>query len=228
MKVFHIDAKSNADVTIPKDKLKLLPKVKFGIVTTIQHLHKIKDVQNQLPGSVFAGQVLGCNALVIDNIEVDAWLFVGSGEFHPVNVALKSSKPVWLWNPASRQLGELPKERVDSWLKRKRAQLSKYLMAKKVGIIVTVKPGQKNLLRALELKKNKDKEFFLFACDELNAGEFENFNFIDFWVNTACPRIPDEMTNIINIDDLIEANILKLPKKSYESPMWKTMMGLKK
>ncbi len=232
MKLMHVHSKSKIDVRIPESKLKKLPKVRWGVVTTIQHLHKIQDVIEQLRTAVLGGQVLGCNASEAEKIKdkVDAWLFVGSGEFHPVQVALKTGQLVWLWNPASQELGELDKQRVESWRKRKQGQLNKFLHAKCVGIIVSTKIGQKNLMRAFELAKKKDKEYYVFACDELDMKQFENFSFVDFWVNTACPRIPDEALNMVNIDDLIEAGILKLEKEpmSYEVPIWIGKMGLKK
>ena len=232
MKLMHVHAKSNVEVTLPDDKLKQLPKKRWGIFTTIQHQHKIGEVIEQLKTAVLGGQVIGCNASSAEKLkeQVDAWLFVGSGEFHPVQVALKTQQPIWLWNPITQELGELPQERVESWKKRKQGQLNKFLHAKKVGIIVTTKIGQKNLMRGLELQKKGDKEYYIFACDELDMAQFENFPFIDFWVNTACPRIPDQAVNMVNIDDLIDAGILKLEKEpmAYEVPIWKSEMGLKK
>ena len=232
MKLMHVHAKSTIDVRMPESVLKKLPKCRWGVVTTIQHAHKIGDVLEQLRTAMLAGQVLGCNASEAEKIKdkVDAWLFVGSGEFHPVQVQLKTSQPVWLWNPVTKELGELPKERVESWRKRKQGQLNKFLHAKRVGIIVSTKIGQKNLMRAFDLQKKQDKEYYVFACDELDMAEFENFNFIEFWVNTACPRIPDQAINMINIDDLIDAGVLKLEKEpmAYEVPIWMSKMGLKK
>jgi 2-(3-amino-3-carboxypropyl)histidine synthase len=228
----HVHAKSNIDIRLPEEKLKELPKVRWGVVTTIQHAHKIGDVLQQLKTAILGGQVLGCNASEAEKIKdkVDAWLFVGSGEFHPVQVQLKTGQPVWLWNPVTKELGELPKERAELWKKRKQGQLSKFLHAKRVGVIVSTKIGQKNLVRAMELTKKKDKEYYLFACDELDMAQFENFPFIDFWVNTACPRIPDQAVNMLNIDDLIDAGVLKLEKEhmAYEVPIWMSKMGLKK
>ncbi len=232
MKLMHVHAKSRIDVKLPDDKLNKLPKLRWGVVTTIQHAHRIGDVIEQLRTAVLGGQVLGCNASEAEKIKdkVDAWLFVGSGEFHPVQVALKTEQKVWLWNPVTQELGELPKERVESWRKRKQGQLSKFLLVTRVGVIVSAKIGQKNLMRALELTKKKDKEYYLFACDELDMAEFENFPFIEFWVNTACPRIPDQAVNMINIDDLIDAGVLELEKEpmAYEVPIWMGKMGLKK
>ncbi len=230
MKVMHVHARSDIDVSIPEDKLKELPKKRWGVVTTIQHSHMVAKLIDQLKSAVIGGQVLGCNAMEAEKIkdQVDAWLFVGSGEFHPVQVALKTQQPVWLWNPVSKELGKLDESRVEVWRKVKQGQIAKFLTAKCVGIIVSTKIGQKNLMRAMELKKKGDKEYFIFACDEINLKQFENFNFIDFWVNTACPRIPDEPISMVNIDDLIDAGVLSLEKEpmAYEVPIWKSKLGL--
>ena len=232
MKILHVHAKSNIDLAIPKDKLKKLPNARWGVVTTIQDAHKIDVILDQLKNATNAGQVLGCNAIAAEKIndQVDEWLFVGSGEFHPVQVALKTNKRVWLWNPASQELGILPPERVEKWKMRKQAQVAGFLNAQIIGIIVSTKIGQKNLVRALELAKQANKEYYLFACDELHMFEFENFPFVEFWVNTACPRIPDDNTKMVNIDDLIDAGVLTLEKdaSSYEVPIWKSTMGFAK
>jgi len=228
----HVHAKSTVEVKLSEDALAKLPKKKWGVITTIQHKHKIEDVITQLKTATLAGQVLGCNASEAEKIQdqVDAWLFVGSGIFHPIQVALKTKQKVWLWNPTTKEFGELDEEVVERHRKQKQGQLSSYLMAKCIGIIVSTKMGQKNLMRALELIKLQDKEFYIFACDELDVKQFENFTFVDFWVNTACPRIPDDKTNMINIDELIEADIIQLKKEpmAYEVPIWKSSMGLKK
>jgi len=232
MKLMHVHAKSTIDVKLPDSKLKQLPKGRWGVVTTIQHAHKIGDVLKQLEQAMLAGQVIGCNASAAEKIKdkVDAWLFVGSGEFHPIQVALKTNQKVYLWNPVSKELGILDQKRIDAFHKLKQGQLNKFLHAKKVGIIVTTKIGQKNLMRAFDLQNKADKEYYIFACDELDMNQFENFSFIDFWVNTACPRIPDSAKNMVNIDDLIDAGILKLEKEpmAYEVPIWKSSMGLTK
>ena len=66
---------------------------------------------------------------------------------------------------------------------------------------------------AIEYAVKKDKRFFKFAeqsfddahriyviGDEIRINELEDFNDIDFWVNTACPRLEDR--NIISLEDL--------------------------
>jgi len=203
MKTLFIEARSNLDVTLSREQIAKLPK-KVGIATTIQHLHKIKDVQKQVPGSVMAGQVLGCDVSAAKKImeKVDAFLYVGSGAFHPLGIAIETGKDVFCFNPSTGKLSKIGKGEVEKYNKRKKTSLIKFLSADKVGILVSAKPGQSRMEDAKRLAKRKDKEYFIFAFDTLNTMDLENFPFIQCWVNTACPRIADEKANIVNIDDI--------------------------
>jgi diphthamide biosynthesis enzyme Dph1/Dph2-like protein len=52
-------------------------------------------------------------------------------------------------------------------------------------------------------KKYKDKKFYMFAFDTLQASYLDNFPFIQCWVNTACPRIfEDFREKMANLEDL--------------------------
>ncbi|MBI4150657.1 diphthamide synthesis protein [Candidatus Woesearchaeota archaeon] len=232
MHTLFIHAKSDQDVTLTSEAVKGLQGKKVGIVTSIQLLHAIKKVQEQLPKSIVAGQVLGCNAYNAENIKnkVDCFLFVGSGAFHPIQVATRTEKPTYVFNPATRQFGRLQQKTIDAYLDRKRGSILKFLHAKNVGVIVSTKAGQKNFARAMELEKRKEKNYYVFVSDTLNFNEMENFPFIDCWLNTACPRIADEKAGIVNINDLMEANVLTFPKISsgYEIPIWMSKKGMKR
>lgn len=217
MKTFFIHAKSDADAKIPVFLIAKLPKQKYGLITNIQHLHKLRDVQAQLRDSVYGGQVVGCRldaALAISD-KVDAFIFAGNGVFHPLQVALKTKKDVWLWDPTQQSLKKLDKKLIEECKNKKRASFAKFLNAKNVGILISTKIGQNDnkitayskelkMKKALELKSRKDKNYYLFAFDTLQQYDLENFNFIDIWVNTACNRIGDENANILEIDDLLE------------------------
>ena len=77
-----------------------------------------------------------------------------------------------------------------------------YLNSKKIGILVTLKPGQENLKMALFLKdKIKDKKSYIFVGNELNEQELVNFSDINSWVNTACSRI--EMSKVVNFEEIV-------------------------
>ena len=203
MKILHIPAKALVDIKLPDKELNKLPK-NIGLVTTIQHLHKLRDIQKQLPSSIVAGQILGCDVSVAEKINnrVDAFLFIGSGVFHPLAVALKTKKPVFCWNPFVREMKTIDKKDIENYEKRKKAALTKFLSSDRIGILICTKPGQYNIEKALKLKEKGDKEYYLFQFDTLNITELENFNFIQCWVNTACPRIAEDKANIINIEDI--------------------------
>ncbi|MFH1823376.1 MAG: diphthamide synthesis protein [archaeon] len=191
MKFFFIPAKYNANFSL--EKLKSLGSKKFGLITTIQFVDlipKIKKILNivtsKAPG-LNEAQILGCNPLAGVQIEskVDAFLYIGSGKFHVYGLALKTKKPIFIFNPLTNQLSEFDRKELDKLEKRKKAQEIKFLSAEKLGVLVSIKPGQCNLRKALEIKKKK----YVFLFDNLDSNQFENFPEIDCWVNTACPGL---------------------------------------
>jgi 2-(3-amino-3-carboxypropyl)histidine synthase len=192
--------------------IKLLPK-KVGLITTIQHKHELKKIKEMIEKSgrkaVIGGQILGCdvsNAKKIEK-EVDAFLYIGSGEFHPLGVALETNKEVIKANPLANEISKIKKEDVEAYNKRQKGALLRFLSSKEIGILVSTKPGQENLKKALELKnKIKDKNCYIFAADTINEAEFENFPFIECWINTACPRFADHKKGVVNYE-LVEKTI---------------------
>lgn len=203
MEILHIPAKSKLKVKLKKSQIALLPK-KLAVVSAIQFLDQLEQLASELK-ALNAGQVLGCNVAGAEKVmdRIDAFLFIGSGEFHPIALAVKTKKPVYCFSPKTGQLSKLNRHLVERFQQRKKAALVKFLSSKKIGILVSVKPGQNRLDDALALKaKLKDKELFIFIFDTLDITELENFPFVECWVNTACPRLAEEKGFIINIDDL--------------------------
>jgi len=203
MKIEYVHTESSLDV-LKVVKLAKLPK-KVGLVTTIQFLGQLEKVKNYLEKNheVFiGGQVLGCDASSAKKIssKVDAFLYIGSGEFHPLRVLIETGKKVIIANPISGEVGELSDAEIKEIEKKVLGKYNKFLHAKKIGILVSTKPGQYNLDKAFALKESLDEEGFIFIGDEIRVNELEDFNDIDFWVNTACPRIEDR--NIISLEDL--------------------------
>ena len=79
----------------------------------------------------------------------------------------------------------------------------KFLAGKNIGILISTKPGQKyplNKLRFLE-KKYPDKKFYFFVADHIDINQFQNFPFIDAWINTSCPRLEEDFI-LVNISEL--------------------------
>lgn len=217
MKTMFVHARLDHDVTLPKQALKVLEGKRVGLVSNVQHLHKLGEVKKQLPDAIFVGQVLGCRAenAKAKQDKVDCFLYVGTGQFHPIKVAMVTKKPVFVFSPVTREFRKLDSSFVEQYTKARKKGLTKYYHAKNVGVLITTKIGQnmgriekrKMKLRPVEYfeKKNDGKNYYYFIFDTLNPAEFENFTFIDVWVNTACSRIMDDaIPNMTNIEDVIE------------------------
>ncbi len=205
-----------------------LKDVKKQLVQKNKKILSIKS-KNFLYGGVICdeGQLLGCNLEVFDkkvnhkfdelNQKFDdfyAFMYVGDGTFHPKALLIKNRKDIYCYNPKSQKLEIIKKELHDEYEKKKKGAILKFLSSKNIGIIITKKPGQENIKRAEKLKQNiikkwPNKKVYLLISDEINFNELENFNFIDIYVNTACPRIAYDDSirtekKLINLEDAEE------------------------
>ncbi len=186
----------------------LLPK-RVGLLTTYQFRDWLPAIQQHLEKMglevhigppdrrvAYAGQLLGCDyhtATVIEK-DVDGYLYVGTGEFHPLGVAmLLPQKPIVIADPergTARDLGDLR----DRILRQRHAAIARAQDARTFGIIVSMKIGQARMelardLEALAEKHGRDASLFL--MDLVSPELLEGYR-VDAWVNTACPRIAIE------------------------------------
>lgn len=217
MNILHLYAKSNIDV-LPV-VTKALPKLKgtVGIISTIQHLHKMPEVQKFLeknghPAEVL-GQVLGCQAP--KGKAADTIFYIGTGAFHPIGVFLKYHAPIVVADPLQETVTILVEKDMEKYLKRRKVNLTKFLNADRVGFLLSAKSGQNfierhNLFKeSRELKKKfPDKQYYFFAANTVDFSQMDNFPFIDVWVNCSCPRLEDDAEQfrkgLINIAELRE------------------------
>jgi len=206
MKTLFIEAKNK---NLPEiSGLSGLPD-KIGLLYTVQYrqlFEKIKaDLENNGKrvfvgkSSLTDGQIIGCNiksALAIEG-KVDCFLLVSSGKFHALSLAMNTGLPIYIIGAG--KIEQIPEKDIEILKKKRKAAISKFLAADKIGIIVSTKQGQNNLKVALDIKK-KIKSSFIFISDTINIRELENFK-IDSWLNTACPGIAFDASNIINLSD---------------------------
>jgi len=217
MKQLFIEAKAKVDrISLAKKDINRLPK-RIGIVSTVQFIDCIKDVKRILGKNKkkcvvgngrmkYKAQVLGCEFSAAEKIKdkVDAFLYIGSGEFHPLGIALNTDKKVFCFNPSFNSFSEIKEKEIEKIRKKRKAALIKFISSKRVGILVSTKSGQQNLKQAIKLKKRlkeKGKEGFIFIFNTLDKSQLENFNFIECWVNTACPRISDSILTVKRLQD---------------------------
>ena len=176
---------------------------KLGLVGSIQHLHLIFDYKERLEAAgfevevpvggarlTFPGQVLGCNYSG-DQDDIGHYLFLGSGDFHPIGLVLHTGKPLAMLDPYSGDAEEMSFGRIERILRQRFGLIMACDQAETFGILIGEKPGQMRRTLALRMKKileKHGKKGYLLALEHVGP-ELIDFYPVDAFVNTACPRI---------------------------------------
>jgi 2-(3-amino-3-carboxypropyl)histidine synthase len=216
MQRVFIETKYKGNLSLPKKLIERLPE-KIVLAMPVQFLDFLDEIKKQLESAgkkvvlfkskhgKYPGQALGC-AIEKFAGDYEAFLYIGDGKFHPTALLYENEKEVYCYNPFNDQIEILDSSDLEKVLKRKKGQLAKFLSSDNIGILVTSKFGQNRSKKAEELREKLekvDKKAFVFMADEINFNSLENFNFIDVWINTACPRIVDDF-KCLNLRDLAE------------------------
>jgi len=195
-----IPAKSKASLNKSKIKelSKKLPK-DLVIAYTVQYQELAFEIRKILVNHNILKiiQVLGCSQPKLPK-NTKAVLLIGSGRFHAVSLAYEAKLPIYILE--KNQLTKISEKDIELYEKKNKASYLKFLNSKDLGILISTKPGQENLQRALNLKKKLKKNSYLFLSNAINISEFENFG-LGCWVNTACPRL-DMDSSVININKI--------------------------
>ena len=184
-------------------RLAPLTDTKLGLVGSIQHLHLLPDFHERLEkygfdvtipiGGArlsFPGQVLGCNYSG-DDPSIGHYLFLGSGDFHPIGLVLHTGKPLAMLDPYSGSAEEMSFERIERILRQRFGLIMSSMECNSFGILIGEKPGQMRRTLALRMKRileKHGKKGYLLALEHIGP-ELIDFYPVDAFVNTACPRI---------------------------------------
>jgi 2-(3-amino-3-carboxypropyl)histidine synthase len=178
---------------------------RVGLLTTAQHLGQLEQVAEYLRARGFevatggpdgrvayAGQLLGCDMCAVRNVDdgVDCFLYVGTGDFHPLGAAMVTSKTVVVADPFTGEVRTMSalKDRV---LRQRFGAIARAKEARKFGIIASKKIGQYRMNVARELKAKIEaagREATIFLMDYVDPMFLKGYD-VDALVNTACPRI---------------------------------------
>jgi 2-(3-amino-3-carboxypropyl)histidine synthase len=222
MKLLFVEAKARKDVVRGLEKnISKISYKNIGLLAAVQFAHQLPDVKKFLQrkgftafigkpkcSAVLEGQVLGCDvsaALCVEK-HVDCFLYIGTGDFHPFGLLAKTEKPIYVLDPFTEKLREISKEEKQKiWMKQV-LKLAQFRDCKTIGILVSAKPGQfySNAEKLKEKLEAQGKKAYLFMCDSITNSGLMDFQHIDAWVNTACPRIAeDEFSKpVVNAEDV--------------------------
>lgn len=209
--VLFLEAKFQLDVTPAVDKaLDLLKNYKkIGLATTAQHLHFLDELVDLLEKNgkevvmkegkgTGKAQVLGCNFSSIKDLPVDAFLFLGSGNFHPLGIRFSTHKPVIIADPYHNEARNID-EFADRMLRIRFAKITKAREAEKFGIVVSSKKGQNRMELAHSLKDMMElegKQAFIIFMNQVAPELLVPYRELDAYVITACPRIAIDDANL--------------------------------
>ncbi len=218
--VVFIESRSNVD-TLPAVKiaLSLLKARRIGIITTVQHVHKLEEISKFLrengkepvigKGDLrvgYPGQVIGCN-FTAARVDCEEYLYVGSGFFHPLGVAIATGKMVIAADPYLNKAVEVSGEK---FLRKRGGYIAQSMDARVFGIIVSTKSGQNRMKLAQKLVEIANKhgiEAHIIMMDLVTPEQLLAFK-VDAYVNTACPRI--------TIDDAERFHVPVLTPQEFE------------
>ncbi|HPC27759.1 MAG TPA: diphthamide synthesis protein, partial [Candidatus Methanomethylicus sp.] len=146
------------------------------------------------------GLVLGCRTAAATAIEgeVEAFLFIGGGEFHALGVANAVEKEVYAADPYRGEVKDMAPVKKRELAKRWWA-IMEATRAKTFGVVVVVKSGQLDAGGAMSLKarlEGKGRRVFMIAAREASWERLAGFAFADAIVVTGCPRVaPDNQVS---------------------------------
>jgi 2-(3-amino-3-carboxypropyl)histidine synthase len=176
----------------------------LGLVASVQHLDLVEPLTRALADRGFtvrtatgdrrlaySAQALGCNYSPAEALrgEVEGFLFLGTGEFHPRGLALTVDLPVWSLDPLQNRL-EPPIDRA-SLLKERLLRVALARDAQHWGILVSSFAGQFRGAMAESLRRRAEargRSATVIAFGRLDPSDLEG-RALDAYVNTACPRI---------------------------------------
>jgi len=204
---FFVPVRHTGTLSLSKKAITELKEIlpnKIGIVTTAQHLHMI-DIAGKIlddegfdtsvttggPRLAAAGQLLGCNSSAARKLNVDGYLYIGTGLFHPLTVALSSGKPVACLEPHN---GDITVADPKPFLKQRYAAMAIAEKAKRWAVLFSNQIGQKRIDLAdkiTDLLNENGKETIMIGSIHQSHEQLLGLG-IDAAVITACPRLAIE------------------------------------
>jgi 2-(3-amino-3-carboxypropyl)histidine synthase len=206
VQVYYVPAHSIHPIeAVVREALKTMKGPRIGVTTTAQHVHKL-DVAERLireagmepvtmlgdKRTALRGQLLGCNVIAAVKCDVDEFIFIGSGDFHPLALALETEKRITAADPYTNTVRTLS-EAKGRILKQRWAAIGNAKQAKTFGIVVSTKAGQMrfNLAKkVLAQLREHGKEGHIIQNKQISPETLLYFRHLDAFVGVACPRVP--------------------------------------
>lgn len=174
---------------------------RVGLLTNIQHRAYLGELRRGLEAAgletavdeATGGLVLGCRVEAARSLEgkVDAFLYLGGGDFHALGAAMAVEKEVYIADPYRDEVRETGELKRRTMAKRWWA-IAEAAKAKKFAVVMVAKSGQFQMGAAERLREAleaKGREAYMLVADEVNWERLAAFGFVEAFIITGCPRI---------------------------------------
>ena len=203
--IFFVEAFASVDIKEGITKIASELPGRVGLLATVQYVNVLGTVKGTLEGLGknvvigkgddrirYEGQVLGCNCSAASQVakDVDCFLFIGEGDFHPLAAAFGTEKEVKVFDPITNELRSVNETR-DRILRKRFAAIEKAKDADSFLVLVSSKIGQRRDALADELVKkiiSKGKKGYKAVMENITPDALLSYR-TDAYVNTACPRL---------------------------------------
>ena len=198
--ILYLEAIYEKNISHLLEKIK--PSTSLLIVASVQHINQLekakeffesKDINVKIPEAkghaYYDGQVLGCEYNAIKPLTKDCnQILVIGNMFHALGLAMSVNIPVTLLDPVNEKIETIDKDKI---IKQRFAAIEKAKTAKKLGIIIGTKLGQK--FGSFEPIKQKieslGKQCAVISMGEITNDKLINLYDIEAFIELACPRI---------------------------------------
>lgn len=209
-RVVFLEARMNEDLgEVAEKAVAQLRSRHVGVASTVQHIHRLDSAlqalaEHGIEGHVgpasgrirYPGQVLGCCYITARTLlgdspvddPIEEFLFIGTGQFHPLGIALATGKRVIAADPVSGEVSEIDP---DPMLRRRFRAISKASEVKEFAVLISKKPGQRRVElaeRMMALGRAHGRDMYLVYIDNIEPELLLNLG-VKAAVSTACPRV---------------------------------------
>lgn len=207
-RLLFIEARSSLDVAavVRKALRQFTEERVIGLASVIQHIDRLGEAKRILEeagktvlvgkaeGELrYDGQVLGCEFGAVTSIspKAEAFLVLSGGDFHGLGVRVATGKKTIVADPFQDQARDM-EELAKRFYRKRYAAIDSFREARKVGILIGLKTGQfkpRSAAKMRDLLENGRRECVLLALREIDPTVLSNFQDIEGFVNTGCPRV---------------------------------------
>lgn len=203
--VLYVEARYQADVADPiRNSADGFPD-RIGLLATVQYIDCLEQAKATLEACgktvaiadgdgriCYPGQVLGCDCSSAEGIaeDVDMFIFIGEGDFHPLAAALGVGKRIVVLNPITGEFRDVDDVR-DRILRRRFAAIERARDAESFMVLVCSKVGQRRDSVAKDIAEKIEgagKKAYIAYMNELSPQNLLSYK-VDAYVSTACPRL---------------------------------------